>query len=94
MGNHPRANPRRREGADRHRPTDRTTADEPGIPHDRDPVWLALATLPERNRTVLVLRFYLDLPDDEIAALISARPGTVRSLVSRGLARLHEELAP
>ena len=36
------------------------------------------------------LRFYLDLDDAEIARLLDARPGTVRSLISRGLSTLKE----
>jgi DNA-directed RNA polymerase specialized sigma24 family protein len=41
-----------------------------------------------------VLRFYLDLPDGQIATLLDARPGTVRSLISRGLAALKEVVEP
>jgi RNA polymerase sigma-70 factor (sigma-E family) len=57
----------------------------------RDLVWRLLATLPERQRAALVLRFFHDLNDDEIAACLNCRPGTVRSLVSRGLASLREQ---
>jgi RNA polymerase sigma-70 factor (sigma-E family) len=46
----------------------------------------ALALLPARQRTVLVLRYLEDLPDPVIAELLGCRPGTVRSLASRGLA--------
>jgi RNA polymerase sigma factor (sigma-70 family) len=56
-------------------------------------VRLALADLPERQREVLVLRFYADLKVDDIAVEVGARPGTVKSLIHRGLARLQEELA-
>ena len=76
----------------KHPPAPPGAEPEPDLPFDRDPVWLALGALPDRARTVLILRFYLDLPDGEIAELIGARPGTVRSLASRGLARLQEEL--
>lgn len=48
----------------------------------------ALALLPARQRAVLVLRYFEDLPDPVIASLLSCRPGTVRSLASRGLAAL------
>jgi RNA polymerase sigma-70 factor (sigma-E family) len=48
----------------------------------------ALALLPARQRAVLVLRYFEDLPDPAIAALLACRPGTVRSLASRGLAAL------
>ena len=48
----------------------------------------ALARLPARQRAVLVLRYFEDLPDPAIAELLGCRPGTVRSLASRGLAAL------
>jgi RNA polymerase sigma factor (sigma-70 family) len=50
----------------------------------------ALATLPYRQRAALVLRYYADLPDAEIAVALGCRPGTVASLVHRGLQRLRE----
>jgi RNA polymerase sigma-70 factor (ECF subfamily) len=53
-------------------------------------LWLALSGLPERQRTALVCRFYLDLSERETARILSCRPGTVKSLVSRGLATMRE----
>jgi RNA polymerase sigma factor (sigma-70 family) len=50
----------------------------------------ALATLPYRQRVALVLRFYEDRPDTEIAQALACRPATVRSLVHRGLATLRK----
>ena len=58
-----------------------------------DEMWDTLQTLPERQRTAVVLRFYEDLPDHEIAELLGCRQGTVRTLVHRGLAALKEELS-
>lgn len=54
----------------------------------------ALTLLPVRQRAVLVLRYFEDLPDPVIAALLGCRPGTVRSLASRGLAALRPLLTP
>ena len=51
-------------------------------------MWRVLAELPERQRAVLVLRYYLDLRDDDIAAALGCRPGTVRSLAARAFAAL------
>jgi RNA polymerase sigma-70 factor (sigma-E family) len=48
----------------------------------------ALASLPYRQRAALVLRFYDDLSEAETAAALGCRPGTVGSLVHRGLAQL------
>ncbi|MGN6607818.1 MAG: SigE family RNA polymerase sigma factor [Jatrophihabitans sp.] len=54
-------------------------------------LWQALAGLPERQRAALVLRYFHDLPDDEIAASLDCRVGTVRSLISRGLASIRSD---
>ena len=48
----------------------------------------ALASLPYRQRAALVLRFYDDLSEADAAAVLGCRPGTVGSLVHRGLAQL------
>jgi RNA polymerase sigma-70 factor (sigma-E family) len=75
-------------------------ADPPERGYDRDPAVLLgdrdlvrglLADLPPKQRAVLVLRFYLDLSDAEIAAELGCRQGTVRSIVSRSLALLRAE---
>ena len=55
---------------------------------DADDVWNRLATLPRRQRAVLVLRYYEQLHDDEIASLLSCSPATVRSHASKALASL------
>ena len=59
-----------------------------------DELWDALARLPHRHRAALVLRFYEDLPDRDIAALLGCREATVRSSIHRGLARLRKEIEP
>ena len=48
----------------------------------------ALRRLPDRQREALVLRFYLDLTEPEIAVSMGISPGTVKSTTSRGLAAL------
>jgi RNA polymerase sigma-70 factor (sigma-E family) len=60
----------------------------------QDEMWRLLASLPRRQRAVLVLRFYEDLPDPEIAAVLGCRETTVRVHASRGLARLRRLLQP
>ena len=42
---------------------------------------------------MLVLRFYCDLPDDEIATLLDCRESTVRSQAARALARMRKLIA-
>jgi RNA polymerase sigma factor (sigma-70 family) len=52
----------------------------------------SLRSLPIRQRTVVVLRFYEDLPEADIADLLGIRIGTVKSRLHRALARLREEV--
>jgi RNA polymerase sigma-70 factor (sigma-E family) len=54
----------------------------------------AVAALPFRQRAVIVLRYHLDLSEVEIADALGCRPGTVKSLASRALARLEKEITP
>jgi RNA polymerase sigma-70 factor (sigma-E family) len=55
---------------------------------DQDAMWRLLGALPARQRAVLVLRYYADLSEAEIAAALDCRPGTVRSLATRAFAAL------
>jgi len=50
----------------------------------------ALLGLPARQRAAIVLRYYEDLPEAEIANILGCRPATVRSLVFRGLQSLRQ----
>lgn len=59
----------------------------------RDATWRLLATLPRQQRAVLVLRFYEDLPDREIAETLGCSEPTVRSNASRALATLRIRLS-
>jgi RNA polymerase sigma factor (sigma-70 family) len=64
-----------------------------GAPTELVDLHRALAALPERQRTVLVLRYVHDLPDAEIAVIVGCRPATVRSSAARGLRSLRKDLA-
>lgn len=70
----------------------RPAAGTPADPEERDAMWAALAGLTGRQRAAIVLRYYEDLTEAETAEVLGCRPGTVKSLVSRGLARLREEM--
>jgi RNA polymerase sigma-70 factor (sigma-E family) len=59
---------------------------------DRREVLAAVARLPRRPREVLALRYYLGLPDTEIAATLGVSRGTVSSTVSRALTALARDL--
>lgn len=63
-----------------------TPVDDPPGPDES--LWQALATLPPRQRAALVLRYYEDCPEADIATALGCRPATVRSLVARGLTTL------
>jgi DNA-directed RNA polymerase specialized sigma24 family protein len=75
------------------------TGDEPAVRIEalalRAELRQAFADLSVRERTALALRYVHDLPDEEIAAAMRCRPGTVRSLLSRAGVRLrvHPALA-
>ncbi|MCG5220296.1 SigE family RNA polymerase sigma factor [Streptosporangium sp. KLBMP 9127] len=51
-------------------------------------LWAEVHALPRKQRAVLVLRYYEDLSDQEIAAILGVSTGTVRSQASRALAKL------
>lgn len=50
----------------------------------------ALGSLPARQRSAIVLRYYGDHSEEEIAEVLGVRPGTVKSLLHRGLAQLRK----
>ncbi len=64
------------------------TASEAARPEERLDMVHALAALPPRQRAILVLRYYADLPEEEIAATLGCAPGTVKSGAARALERL------
>jgi RNA polymerase sigma-70 factor (sigma-E family) len=58
------------------------------VPSHDDAIWAALAKLPRAQRTVLVLRFYEDMSQAEIAAVLGCAVGTVKSHTSRAMDNL------
>jgi RNA polymerase sigma-70 factor (sigma-E family) len=50
----------------------------------------ALDRLNERQRTAIVLRYWSDLSEKEIAEVLGCRPGTVKSMLSRSLSELRK----
>ena len=59
---------------------------------DVDQVLRALRVLPPRQRAVMVLRYYEDLSEAEIARTLGCSPGTVKSQASRAMKALRREL--
>lgn len=62
--------------------------DEPSVIGQRMALTECLQALPQRMRTAVVLRFYLDLSVSDTATAMGVSEGTVKSSVSKGLARL------
>jgi RNA polymerase sigma-70 factor (ECF subfamily) len=60
---------------------------------ERDAIGAALARLPIEHRAVLVTRFYLDLPIDEIAMVLDIPAGTAKSRLNRALNAMRGVLA-
>ena len=65
----------------------------PDQPPHLDPLWDALGTLPFHHRAVLVLRFYQQLTDREIAETLGCRIGSVGPWMQRGLRQLRKDLS-
>lgn len=64
------------------------------VPAIDAPLYDALAKLPFKQRSAIVLRFYLGLTEAEIAAALGAAPGSVGPWIRRGLDRLALDLRP
>ncbi len=90
---------RRRRGA----AFERAAADQPAACPDVDEtvidreraqlIWRALNSLDERERVVVYLRYFLALPERELAEYLGCAPGTVKSRLHRALARLRGIIA-
>jgi RNA polymerase sigma-70 factor (sigma-E family) len=87
---------RRRLVALRHRPEPtpavRAAVDDVVLRDDQRAVVDALRNLPARQRECLVLRFYADLSESEIASTLAISPNSVKTHVRRGLAALEARL--
>ncbi|MBC7270084.1 MAG: SigE family RNA polymerase sigma factor [Streptomyces sp.] len=68
-------------------------ADETAAVDERSRLEAMLALLPARQRAAVVLRYYQDLPEQQVAQALGCPVGTARSLTARGVARLRRLLA-
>jgi RNA polymerase sigma-70 factor (sigma-E family) len=89
-----RGRARRRSELERGAADDPVAIDPLPVLDTREELLHALGELPARQRAVLVLRYFHDLPESQVAELLGCSPGTVKSSASRGLARLREALRP
>lgn len=61
--------------------------------HGPDPeLWAQLQRLPRQQRAAVVLRYYEDLDDEEIGAILGCKAPSVRGHISRGLATLRASI--
>ncbi|MFI9827901.1 SigE family RNA polymerase sigma factor [Streptomyces sp. NPDC051913] len=63
-------------------------ADEAAAVDERTRLEALLAQLPARQRAAVVLRYYQDLPEGQVAEVLGCPVGTARSLTARGVGRL------
>jgi len=77
----------------KHRPLDAESPEQAAILGEghRD-VLAALKRLPDRQREALILRYFMDLPEPDIAAVMGVSQGTVKSTTSRAIAALASKL--
>jgi RNA polymerase sigma factor (sigma-70 family) len=72
---------------------ERSSAEQDAVRHEEaDLLWRAIRALPIRQRQVLVLRYYLDQSEAEIADTLEVSRGSVKKHASRGLAALARSL--
>ena len=86
---------RRRQVERRNAGTFEADSSVPGFENEvveRDEVWAALRRLPAGQRRVVVLRYYEDLSEAEVARLLRVKAGTVKSQAAKGLAALQSIL--
>jgi RNA polymerase sigma-70 factor (sigma-E family) len=69
-------------------PPERFVADESSSIDARDEVWQAMGRLPRRQRAVLVLRYFEDMSEAQIAEVMGTSVGTVKSQAANALAKL------
>lgn len=70
-----------------------STSDHGAVTGEQDRLVRGLRTLPERQRSVVVLRYYCDLSEQQCAEELGISAGAVKSAASRGLARLRNHFA-
>lgn len=63
------------------------------FPHELLETRAALGQLSPRKRAAVVLRYFVDIPDVEIAEVLGCRPATVRTLLHRAINELKEDLS-
>jgi RNA polymerase sigma-70 factor (sigma-E family) len=84
---------RQRQAEDARRLPEAPLADPAALADQRSDLMTALRALPPKQRAVIVLRYWADLSDAQVAALLGCSEGTVRSQAWRALAKLRASAA-
>jgi len=77
--------------AEGHDDSDLRTADSASAVELRPALFSALRTLTPHQREIVVLRYFDDRSENEVAEFLGVAPGTVRSTLSRAVAQLREQ---
>jgi RNA polymerase sigma-70 factor (sigma-E family) len=72
---------------------DQAANDQLAAVDDRSGLWPALLRLSAQQRAVLVLRYFEDQTEADIAAVLGCSPGAVKTHAARGLERLRQSMA-
>lgn len=91
LQHHRRASSRRESVSDRVPEREQRSTEDDLLTHDE--VWDAIQQLPPRQRAVVVLRYYEDLSERQIAEALRCRPGTVKSQSAAALRALRGRLS-
>ena len=67
---------------------------DPDASENSTVLWAAVRALPERQRACVVLRYYEDLPDAQVAEILDCSIGTVKSQLSKARSKLLAALEP
>ena len=73
-------------------PPDRGLADAAGAVDERDAMWALLRTLPRGQRACVVLRYYEDLSEREVAEALGCSAGSVKRQTARAMDKLRAAL--
>lgn len=71
-----------------------TRPSAPADPFEHEPLWQAVRALPPRQRAVIVLRYYEELSEAEIANSLGVSQGTIKSQASKAMTALRSTLTP
>ena len=77
-----------------HQPPELPAEGFDGLLATRDELWKGVCQLPPRQRAVVVLRYYEDLSEREIAEVLGISQGSVKSMASAAIAKLRDHLQP